>query len=61
MISKKKKNQIHEMHKCSHGNGLKASGNHESKPLMWVEDIKVRGFQQCSTRKERFETGIYVF
>lgn len=36
------------MHKCSHGNGLKASGNHESKPLMWVEDIKIRGFQQCS-------------
>lgn len=36
------------MHKCSHGNGLKASGNHESKRLMWVEDIKIRGFQQCS-------------
>lgn len=37
------------MHKCSHGNGLKASGNHESKALMWVEDIKVQAFQQCSS------------
>lgn len=33
--------QIHEKHYCSHGNGLKASGDHESGPQMWVEDIKV--------------------
>lgn len=39
------------MRKCSHGNGLKAFGNHESKLLMWVEDIKVREFQQCSARR----------
>lgn len=57
----KKKKQICEMRKCSHGNGLKASGNHKSKPLMWVEDMKVRGFQQYSARKECFETGVYVF
>lgn len=33
--------QIHEKHYCSHGNGLKASGDHESRPQMWVEDITV--------------------
>lgn len=33
--------QIHGKHYCSHGNGLKASGDHESRPQISVEDIKV--------------------
>lgn len=34
--------QTHEKHYCSHGNGLKASGDHERAPQMWAEDIKVK-------------------
>lgn len=33
--------QIHENHNCSHGNRFKASGNHESRLQMWVENIKI--------------------
>ncbi len=43
--------QIHENHNCSHGNRLKASGDHESRLQMWVEDMKIsriREFPQHS-------------
>lgn len=30
--------QTHEKRYCSHGNGLKACGDHERAPQMWAED-----------------------
>lgn len=49
--------QIHENHNCSHGNRLKACGDHESRLQMWVEDIEIyrmRELQQHGVPRECF-------
>lgn len=41
----------------SHGNRLKASGGHESRLQMWVEDIKNQGIPAAQCTRRVFLTG----